>query len=471
MIDDNQLKELNDLDKIIQKMAKKFGLDCYPQEFDIIPAEKMAEIMAYGFPISYHHWSGGRDYEREKTLWRYNRTVLPYEVVFNTNPSRAYLCETDPFVVLILTMAHVYGHNDFGKNNYWSKSERLDMNRYLAAAHQRFEDYERDYGLAAVEKIITAALSIKFHIDPFFKERPDNETIIEQKIKEARKKDSKIDVRKLRKELKGQIPFEPDRDLLGFIAEYAPDLEDWQRDVLTVVREQAHYQFPFFRTKIMNEGWAVFWHEKIMAELIKAQLIEKGDREIYMRAQSRVLPSHPMKFNPYLVGREIWKYIERKHGTEKLFKVRASYRDLEFVEEFLVDELIHDLQLYIYQPFDLGPETIYVIVEKRPKIIRELLIGMLKHPPAPTIHVISSNYNNRGELYLKHNFAEEQTELDEEYREKTMEHLYELWGRPIWLESQETHRYGAKPILYNFDGKKHHKHSNTNQLALPFIKK
>lgn len=473
IITDKQIEELNRIDKIIQKYAKKFSLDFYPQEFDIISSEKMAEILAYGFPISFHHWSGGRDYEREKTLWRYDRQKLPYEIVFNTNPCRAYLCETDPFVVLILTMAHVYAHNDFFKNNHWSKTQRSDMNRFLASAHERFEEYEKEYGFEAVERTITAALAIKFNIDPFSPERPDFEAIIEKKIKEARKKDPKLAVKKLKKELKGQIPFEPDRDLIAFIAEQAPDLEPWQRDILQVVREQAYYQFPNIRTHIMNEGWAVFWHEKIMTELIKSQLIGKEEREVYMMAQSRVLASHPMYFNSYLVGREIWKYIERKYGKEKLFQVRAAYRDIEFIEEFLVDEVIHDLKLYIYEAIpDTGTgEIFYIIVEKRPKVIREMLVNMLKiSPGTPIISVLKGNHNNQGELYLYHHFNEMQMPLDEEYRQRTMEHIFELWGRTIWLESQEKTRSGFRSIVYSFNGKEHREHSNTNQLRLPFKK-
>lgn len=473
IITKEQVEDLNRIDKLIQKYAKKFGLDFYPQEFDIISSEKMAEIIAYSFPVTYHHWSGGRDYEREKTLWRYDRQKLPYEVVFNTDPCRAYLCETDPFIVIVMAMAHVYAHNDFDKNNHWSKTQRPDINRYLAAAHERFEEYEKKYGFEAVEKTITAALSIKFNIDPFSPERPDTEAIIEKKIKEAKKKNPKADIKKLRKEIQGQIPFEPDRDLIGFIAEHAPDLEPWQRDILMVIREQGYYQFPYFRTQIMNEGWAVFWHEKIMTELIKAQLIEKEDREIYMATQSRVLASHPLYFNPYLVGREIWKYIEREYGKEKLFQIRTAYRDIEFVDEFLTDEVIHDLKLYIYQAVPWGGEIFYVIVEKRPKVIREMLVNMLKISPGiPIISVLRGNHNNQNEIYLYHHFDEMGMSLDEEYREKTMEHIFELWGKTVWLETKEKNsRSGIiRPIIYSFNGKDHKQHSNTNQITLPFKK-
>lgn len=462
MITEKQIQELNRLDKIIQKIAKKFKLDFYPQEFDIISSEKMIEILSYFFPITYHHWSGGRDYERAKTLWRYDRENLPYEVVFNTNPCRAYLCETDPFVILILTMAHVYAHNNFFKNNRWSKMQRSDINRYLAVVRERFEGYEKEYGLEAMEKIISAALSIQFNIDPFFKERPDNQAIIEDKIQEEKKKNPKVDVKKLRKEFENKIPFERDRDLIGFIAEYAPNLESWQRDILNVVREQTHYLLPNVRTRIMNEGWAAFWHEKIMEELIKAQLIKKEDREIYMQFQSRVLASHPMHSNPYLMGREIWKYIERQYGLKKAFEVRDNYRDIEFVEDFLADEVIHDLQLYIYEERKIDSETIYVIIEKRPSFIRKIIAGASKRSFAPTIYVVSRNYNDSGGLLLWHDFDEERTELDVEYRQKTMEHLFELWGKTIWLFSCEIvskdNKKAAKSVLYSFDGEDYRKH-------------
>ena len=470
MLTPEQIEELNRFDRLIQDWAKKFGLDCYPQEFDIIDSEKMAELMTSGnLPTTFNHWSYGRDFEAIKTAWRLNRANLPMEVVYNANPSRGYICGTDPFVVMLLVMAHVYGHNDFFKNNFWLLQGRKDMLGFMADAARRFKRYEDTYGVEAVEKTLTAALALQWNIEPFRLERPDFQEQIEAKILETRakaKKDQKtLDLKKLRTDLEKQIPFEPDRDIIGFLKDVSPTLEDWQRDILAVVRERAHYLFPNFRTKTMNEGWAVYWHENIMDELIKAKLISNADRDIYMDTQSKVLADWMVAQNPYWLGREIWKHIIKKHGLKKAFDVRANYRDIEFVEEFLEDELIRQLKLYIYERYEdhIDGQDVYVyeIADKNPKRVRERIVDSLKKiPDAPVIRVTRSNFNKEGELLLLHDFNEEQEELDPEHLAKTLEHVYHLWGKPVWLQTREINlrsSSGFASILYGYDGIRHNK--------------
>lgn len=470
MLTPQQIEELNRFDRLIQDWAKKFGLDCYPQEFDIIDSEKMAELMTSGsLPITFNHWSYGRDFETVKTSWRLNRFNLPMETVYNANPCRGYICATDPFVVMILVIAHVYGHNDFFKNNFWLLQGRKDILGFMADAARRFKKYENAYGVEEVEKTLTAALSLQWNIEPFRPERPDFQQQLEAKILEARataKKDQKtLDLKKLRADMEKQIPFEHDRDVIGFIKDVSPTLEDWQRDILAVVREQAYYLFPNIRTQTMNEGWAVYWHEKIMDELIAAELISTADRDIYMTTQSRVLADWKIDQNPYWLGREIWKHIVQKHGLKKAFDVRANYRDIEFVEEFLEDELIRRLKLYIYGRYEdrIDGKDVYVyeIADKNPERTRERIVASLKkRPDAPVIRVTRSNFNKNGELLLLHDFNENQEELDGEHLARTLEHVYHLWGKPVWLQTREPNvrsSSGFANILYGYDGARHQK--------------
>jgi stage V sporulation protein R len=138
---DPEMKRLNKFNRRIQKIATEFGLDFFPQEFDVIPAQKMLEILAYRFPVNFSHWSFGRDYERERTKYEYGFGI-PYEVVLNSNPSRAYLMSTNPFPVQVMVMAHVYAHNDFMKNNYHFKPTRRDILPSASEAAGRFQKYE-----------------------------------------------------------------------------------------------------------------------------------------------------------------------------------------------------------------------------------------------------------------------------------------------------------------------------------------
>ncbi len=135
------------------------------QEFDVVPAQKMLEILAYRLPVNYSHWSFGRDYEIERTKYEHGYSV-PYEVVFNSDPARAYLMETNPLPIQILVMAHVYAHNDFMKNNRHFQITRRDMITSASEAARRFRQYEEDYGREAVEKLIDAAMAIEWNIDP-----------------------------------------------------------------------------------------------------------------------------------------------------------------------------------------------------------------------------------------------------------------------------------------------------------------
>ena len=169
-----ELERITEFDKKIREIANNFGLDFFPQEFDAIPAQKMLEIMAYRFPVNFSHWSFGRDYEREKTKYEHG-FGLPYEVVLNSNPSRAYLMTTNPFPVQVMVMAHVYAHNDFMKNNFHFTPTRRDILPSASEAAIRFQGYEKRYGQDDVERLIDNGLSIELNIDPDFFIKEENE--------------------------------------------------------------------------------------------------------------------------------------------------------------------------------------------------------------------------------------------------------------------------------------------------------
>ena len=140
-----ELARLNQADGLIQEIAADLGLTFFPQEFDVIPAQKMLEIMAYRLPVNFSHWSFGRDYESERTKHEHGFAV-PYEVVFNSDPCRGYLMDTNPFPIQVMVMAHVYAHNDFMKNSVHFQHTRRDMITSASAAAARFRQYEEDYG-------------------------------------------------------------------------------------------------------------------------------------------------------------------------------------------------------------------------------------------------------------------------------------------------------------------------------------
>lgn len=483
---DPALERLSQFDEKIQEIARGFGLDFFPQEFDVIPAQKMLEILAYRFPVNFSHWSFGRDYEREKTQYEYG-AAIPYEVVLNSNPSRAYLMNTNPFPVQVMVMAHVYGHNDFMKNNFHFKPTRKDMLPSASEAALRFQDYEKRFGPPEVERVLDAGLSIELNIDPdfFMQEESQEEQIdrlsrcpersappgpYEDLIPRPRKDQPPPEY------FNRKTPLEPERDVLLYIINHSPKpLREWEKDILSVLRTQSRYFMPQRRTKIMNEGWATFWHMRIMDRLFQEGLLKEEEHGFYNLYNARVLATHPRAMNPYLVGLRIFEDIEDRwnkgrfgreweectpekagswdlrlgRGREKIFEVRSGYSDRFFIEQFLTARLVNDQHLYLYERQQDYQEVRYVISEKDWRRIRSLLVAHLSSLGTPLIMVEDGDWKGKRELYLRH--AYEAVELDPEYREKTMEHIFYLWDRPIHLETVVQER----KVTFHFDGTEH----------------
>ncbi len=483
----SELERLADFDQRVQEIAREFGLDFFPQEFDVIPAQKMLEILAYRFPSNFSHWSFGRDYEREKTKYEYGFGI-PYEVVLNSDPSRAYLMNTNPFPVQVMVMAHVYAHNDFMKNNFHFRPTRRDLLPSASEAAIRFQKYEKRAGQEEVERVVDAGLSIEVNIDPDFFIREESEEEQKERLTEPlakpetpgpyddlinRKKPDRPPVDSYNR----KTPLEPERDVLLYVINHSPKpLQEWEKDVLSVIRDQSRYFMPQRRTKIMNEGWATYWHMRIMDRLFKEGLLKEEEHGYYNLYNARVLATNPRAPNPYLIGLRFFEDIEDRwnkgkfgkeweecedprkkeswdlglgQGREKLFEVRRRYSDRFFVEQFLTEKLVEDLNLYLYEGQQEHGEIRYVITEKNWHRIRSLLVFQLSTFGTPLIMVEDGDYKGKRELYLKHAF--EGIELDQEYREKTMEHVYYLWDRPIHLESMVD----GNKMVFSFDGTNH----------------
>jgi stage V sporulation protein R len=468
---EQDLKRLVQFDEKIQEIGREFGLDFFPQEFDVISSQKMREIMAYRFPVNFSHWSFGRDYEIEKTKYEYGFGV-PYEVVLNSNPSRAYLMRTNPFPVQVMVMAHVYAHNDFMKNNSHFKPTRRDILPSASEAATRFQQYEKKFGLEPVERLIDAGLSIEVDTDPDLFIRQETE---EQKRERLSKPlsapeapgpyDDLVPRKKVERpsaeEYDRKTPPEPERDILLYIINHSPKpLKEWEKDILSVIRDQSQYFMPQRRTKIMNEGWATFWHMRIMDRLFKEGLLKDDEHGYYNLYNARVLAVNPRTINPYVVGLKIYEDIMDRWnkgrfgraweecedpvkkeawdlglglGREKLFEVRRSYSDRFFVEHFLTEKLVDQLELYLYEGRQEAYEIKYLITERDWQRIKQILVTHLSTFDIPLILVEDGDYKGKRELYLRH--AYEGIELDQEYREKTMDQIFYLWDRAVHLET------------------------------------
>ncbi|MEM5786317.1 MAG: SpoVR family protein [Syntrophobacteraceae bacterium] len=480
------LRKLEEADRLIQQVALDFGLTFMPQEFDVVPAQKMLEIMAYRLPVNFSHWSFGRDYEIERTKYEHGYAV-PYEVVFNSNPARAFLMETNPLPIQILVMAHVYAHNDFMTNSRHFQITRRDMITSASEAAARFRAYEEDYGLETVERVIDAAMALEWNVDPDELIRPESEEQARDRLYGWAKTlpiggtfDDLIQGKEwvdptVKHRLREKTPPEPTNDMLKYLIDNSPRrLREWEKDILTFVRGQALYFMPYRRTKIMNEGWATYWHEKIMNRLFAEKFLTPEEHGYYNLYNARVKSNNPRSLNPYLLGWAIFKNIEQrwntgrfgpeydacanarlketwdtglKQGFDKIMEVRRTHMDWFFLDEFLNREIVEDLQLFIYQETDKNTHLDLEVKETDWRKIKKMLVQNLMNWGIPRILVVDGNYHNSSQLYLKHEF--EGLPLDDEYCRRTLEHVHFLWGRPVYLETTSVRT--SSPITYFID--------------------
>jgi len=275
-----ELQRLVKLEERIYQIAEEEGLKFVPIEFDIVPENKMLEIMAYGMPGQISNWKFGRDYERLKTIYEHSLGGLPMEVVITTNPARSYLMKNNTFAVQALVVAHVVGHVSFSTMNKYHDELDKDIVSKFIAASDRFNDYERKYGIEILERTVDAGHSIYLHSSPFETEETEDEKrqrIFKQMKQKAHERvstefdDLFVDNNEIAMEaeverdlynhnlwmkLKNQIPVEPTEDILRFVIDNSRVLSDWQKDILEILRYQGRYTWPHVKTKYMNEGFA-----------------------------------------------------------------------------------------------------------------------------------------------------------------------------------------------------------------------
>jgi stage V sporulation protein R len=451
-----EISELVDWDKRIREKAAEFGLDWFPQEFEICDHNGMLGYMAYsGMPSHYPHWSFGKAYEKLKTLYDYGVNGLPYEMVINSSPAIAYLMRDNTLLLQILTMAHVYGHNDFFKNNFTFKSvTRAELTIELFKAHaMRVRRYMEDpsIGIEKVERILDAAHALSWQCRRNLAIRKlSREQQIERAIEAAQPRVDPFQRLHERPEFKEpetrKVPLEPDEDLLLFIRDHNPFLAEWEKDLLTIVDEETKFFLPMMETKIMNEGWASYWHKKIL----EALRLEQGLHLEFIVRHNQVLQPMPGSINPYHVGFRIWDDIYRRHteptqeeikkygaptknGKDKLFEVREVERDTSFLRRYLTEELMREMDMFQYEA--RGDDLVIdkVSDEEGWQQVKETLIKNVGTGSIPVIKVEDADFGHNRTLYLKH--YHDGRDLLLEYAEKSLAFAYRLWGHECVLET------------------------------------
>lgn len=492
----------------IEKIAAAEGLDFFPTVFEILTYDQMNEIAAYGgFPNRYPHWRYGMEYERLAKSYEYGLSKI-YEMVINNNPSYAYLLEGNSLTDQKLVMAHVYGHVDFFKNNFCFRSTDLDTGGRTVDPASRPKNYDPNrrwidkmanhgarvrrhvarLGINKVEDFIDQCLSLENLIDPhaaFHGRRPRKDPDAEEKATEIPRLKSKDYMESFinpeeyleeqrqkiqaEKEREKKFPAHPERDVLRFLLENAP-LERWERDILEIIREEALYFVPQMQTKVMNEGWASYWHSKLMT----TKILDASEIIDYADNNAGVLATSGGRLNPYKLGVELYRNIEerwdkgqfgkeweecddldaKKHwnlrlglGKKKIFEVRALYNDVTFIDEFLTADFCRDQKLFSFSWSNRNER--YEIETREFKQVKEKLLFQLTNAGNPFLYVEDANHDNRGELLVRHDH--QGLDLKADYARECMKSLVRVWKRPVNLLTVVE----GKQVMIRFDGREH----------------
>lgn len=483
--------ELAKLRDEIRGYAHEFGLDFFDVVFELLDFDQLNAVAAMGgFPVRYPHWRFGMEYDQLSKTYTYGLQKI-YELVINNNPSYAYLMKSNNYVDQKIVMAHVYGHVDFFKNNTWFSKTNRKMIDTMANHAMRIRGYMDRFGVDRVETFIDQCLSIENLIDPFLpflqpktQQSPNAPggaigPEIEERAKDIGRlkanrnyMDSFINppefIEEQRKKMQTQEvkakrnPENPQKDVLLYLMEHAP-LESWENDVLAIIREEAYYYAPQWQTKILNEGWASYWHSRIMTTraLRDSEIIDYADHHAGITAMQ------PGKINPYKIGIELLRDIEDRWnkgkfgleydacddmralkgwdkklglGRQKIFEVRRVCNDVTFLDEYLTPEFCERYKLYTYH-FNRRTNQ-YEIADRDFKKIKDKLLFGLTNMGQPFIYVVDGNYQNKGELLLLH--KHEGMDLDPRWSRETLRNVSEIWRRPVNIETEVD---GQKKLL------------------------
>jgi stage V sporulation protein R len=433
----------------LETLARDHGLDYYPVQFEEVPSSFMMEIAVYGLPVRMPHWSFGVRYIYQLVQHRMGHSRL-FEVVFPGNPGRAYLAGNNSLQENTLVTAHVLGHADFAKNNSLFKRSQEQVGYRIveqAAGHAReIGTAVEQYGQTRVEQVLDAALSLEAHIDPFQSLRRERypqyvdaqraapEGVFQKRFDSLPGHSPAAD-RPLER-TRAPIPAAPERDLLWFIAEYAPELEEWERDVFRAVREESFYFYPVFACQIMNEGWASYWHARLLRE---ADFLPHNEYLDALKTHSDVVRPHAAEqqaslvTNPYHLGFSIWESIVAEHGLERAFQIRAEDDDFSFVRNHLTQELAEELKLFRYEKSADGGVR---VLEHDIHALRETVLAPKYNFGVPA--VLAKHVATDGSLTLHHENETDGRGLDIERAERVLDYIHKVWRRPIRLETVDA---------------------------------
>lgn len=453
----------------------RYRLDTYPNQIEIISAEQMMDAYSsVGMPVGYHHWSFGKQFLSTEQQYRKGHIGLAYELVINSDPCIAYLMEENSLTLQALVIAHAcFGHNSFFKGNYlfreWTDASAIV--NYILFARDYITECEERHGVEAVESLLDSCHALmNLGVDRFRRPRPispdeekrrqkDREDYLQQQVNDlwrtVPKKEQKVE------EQWPRFPSEPQENLLYFIEKNAPLLEPWEREIVRIVRKIAVYYYPQRQTKVMNEGWATFWHYTLMNDLYDEGLIGEGNILEFLQSHTNVIyqPEFDSPYfsgiNPYTLGFAMFTDMRRicENPTEEdrrfspdiagsdwletLHHAMANFKDESFILQHLSPKVIRDLKLFsiVDDDADSAIRVSAIHNDDGYQRLREDLADQHNLSKLePDIQVWEVSLRGDRSMTLRHN-QRDRIALDEDDAKEVLKHVHRLWQFDVHLES------------------------------------
>ena len=462
--------------RIIKETAERFGLDTYPNQLEIITAEQMMDAYAsVGMPVNYRHWSYGKEFIATEKNYKRGHMGLAYEIVINSNPCISYLMEENTMAMQALVIAHAaYGHNSFFKGNYLFRmwTDAASIIDYLVYARNYVTDCEERHGVEAVESLLDSCHALANHgVDRY--RRPSRKSLAEElrarKDREAYAQQQVNDIWRTLPKRAGKagdaheakrFPEEPQENLLYFIEKNAPLLEPWQREVVRIVRKVAQYFYPQRQTQVMNEGWATFWHHKLLNTLYDDGHLTDGVMVEWLTSHTNVIYQPPVGhraysgINPYALGFAMYTDLKRicdaptdedrdwfpdiagKPWLPTLDHAMRNFKDESFIGQFLSPKLMRDMRLFAIVDDEHQEELEVSAIHDdagyrrvREALSRQYDLGSRE----PNIQVWNVNLRGDRSLTLRHTQHNDRPLHDG--AQEVLKHVARLWGFGVQLES------------------------------------
>jgi len=461
---------------VIRAAAKRFGLDTYPNQLEVITAEQMMDAYAsVGMPVNYRHWSYGKEFIANEKSYRRGQMGLAYEIVINSDPCISYLMEENTTAMQALVIAHAaYGHNSFFKGNYLFRlwTDASSIIDYLIYARNYIADCEERHGVQPVEDLLDSCHALQnYGVDRY--RRPGKISLSEEKSRSAeRQAYAQTQINDIWRTLPKRpdrieessdtkrFPTEPQENILYFFEKNAPLLEPWQREIVRIVRKIAQYFYPQRQTQVMNEGWATFWHHHLLNTLYDEGHLSDGVMIEWLKSHTNVIYQPPVGhraysgINPYALGFAMYTDIKRiceaptvedrewfpdlagSPWLPALHEAMRNFKDESFIGQYLSPKLIRDFRLFSILDEESSEHLSVAAIHDtsgyrhvREALSRQYDLGGRE----PDIQVWNVNLRGDRSLTLRHTQHKSRPLSDS--AEEVLKHVARLWGFGVNLES------------------------------------